>query len=264
MKRLFAAALLPALLLTACSGAAGRGTPSPPPVAAPAPDTTTKPAPDVKPEKPPEAPIRWYVPGIGLPMKSDDPRAVGKKVVMLTFDDGPTTDVTPQILDTLKENNVKAMFFVTGYGAAHKDLVEREIREGHTVGTHTMNHDDLTKMSVEQMRREIVPVNDIVAGIAGKQPVFFRPPYGSYNSAERALVKDLGMQLINWSDGSRDWESVDKNGWKDPNKVVADTMEGLHPGAVILMHDTHKHTAEALPLLIKRLKAEGYEFAVIS
>lgn len=206
--------------------------------------------------------IKWYPRGIGLPLTSDDPAAQGKKVVVLTFDDGPNPGTTDRILDVLAENNVKAMFFITGYGMKHRDLVEREYREGHVLGPHTMTHANLSELSVPEMRAELEPVNKVIEEVTGSKPHWLRPPFGAYNDALINLSKEYGMEVLNWSDGSLDWDGV-KDGYKDPNKVIEDTMKQLHPGAVILMHDTLKHTAEALPELIKRIKAEGYEFTVL-
>lgn len=198
-----------------------------------------------------------------MPLTADDPAAEGKKVVMLTFDDGPSpTGTTARILDTLKENHVKAMFFVTGYGATNRDLLEREFKEGHVLGTHTQTHAYLPDLSVAQMRQEIEPVITTVAEVTGTRPKYFRPPNGAYNDALRALLEEEGQELINWSDGSLDWDGLE-DGYKEPKLVVDQVMNYIHPGAVVLMHDTHEHTADALPELIRQIRAAGYEFVVM-
>lgn len=208
--------------------------------------------------------IKWYPRGIGLPLTSDDPAAQGKKVVLLTFDDGPSdTGSTAQILDTLAAENVKAMFFITGYGARNRDLVERIHKEGHVLGPHTQTHADLSQLSPAGVREELDPVVKVIEEVSGQKPKWLRPPYGAYNQSVIDIAKnDYGMEVLTWTDGSLDWEGT-KNGYKDPKLVIKETMDQLHPGAVVLMHDTLKHTAEALPELIKAIRAEGYEFVVL-
>jgi peptidoglycan/xylan/chitin deacetylase (PgdA/CDA1 family) len=208
--------------------------------------------------------IHWRPRGIGMPVVSDDPAAQGKKVVVLTFDDGPSSSgSTAKILDILAENNIKAMFCITGYGAKNRDLVEREFKEGHVIIPHSMTHNDLSKMTLDQLHADIDPIVQVIKDVTGTSPKWLRPPFGSYNQQVIDFAKSEGMEILNWSDGSLDWDGV-KDGWKDPNQVVKDTMSQLHPGAVILMHDTLKHTAEALPEIIKEIREKGYEFAVIN
>lgn len=206
--------------------------------------------------------IKWYPRGIGLPLTSDDPAAQGKKVVVLTFDDGPVPGTTPQILDTLKEHNVKAMFFVTGYSSVNRDLLERIHREGHVIGPHTMTHPNLAKLTVPEMRKELEPLNKLIEEVTGYKPKHLRPPFGAYNQQVIDLVAEYGQTVLTWTDGSLDWEGT-KDGYKEPKLVVDEVMKQLHPGAVVLLHDTLRHTAEALPELIKQIKAEGYEFIVL-
>lgn len=207
--------------------------------------------------------VKWYSPGIGLPLRSDDPAAQGKKVAMLTFDDGPHPVHTDKILDTLREQNVKALFFITGYGTKNKEALVRIHKEGHVIGVHSMTHANLPKLSEAEMRKELEPLIKIIEDVTGQKPKYMRPPFGAYNDKLRALLKEYGLELINWTNGSLDWAGVDANGYKDPNKIVEDVVQQLHPGANILMHDTHRHTAEALPQVIKQIRAQGYEFVVL-
>lgn len=212
----------------------------------------------------PKPVIKWYPRGIGLPLTSDDPAAEGKKVVLLTFDDGPTDQgSTEKVLDTLAAENVKAMFFITGYGMRHRHLVERIHKEGHVLGPHTNTHANLAKLNEAGIREELDPVVKVIEEVTGKKPKWLRPPYGAYNQRVIDVAKSAyGMDVLNWTDGSLDWEGT-KDGYKDPNLVIKDTMDQLHRGAVVLLHDTLKHTAEALPTIIKQMKAEGYEFVVL-
>lgn len=223
-------------------------------------------------EPPAASPVRWYQKAPGYPLTTDDPAARGRKVAMLTFDDGPNPGTTEQILDVLKQYNVRAVFFVTGYGARHTDLLRRIAAEGHIIGTHTMTHANLRELSREEQRREIVGVNEMVEAATGQKVRYFRPPFGAYNEDTLALMEELGLELINWSHGSRDWVGV-ANGWKDPALVVRDVLAEeppdsqatrLHPGAIILLHDTLPHTAAALPAILEGLAEKGYELVTLA
>lgn len=214
---------------------------------------------------PEEPPVVWYPKGIGMPLTTDAPAHQNDKVVMLTFDDGPSeTDSTAQILDVLKEKQVKAVFFVTGYGAKHTDMLKRIASEGHEIGLHTMTHQDLSALTPVEIREELEPLIQTVEEVTGQRPKYLRPPFGSYNDDVLAVANDLGLEVITWTSGSLDWEDNDENGYKDPAVVVQDVMDQLYPGAVYLFHDTKTHTAEALPEIIDRMRADGYEFVVLS
>lgn len=265
--------LLPLLLLAALLAACG-AKPEPPQPSAQTPVTTnpeppkttepTKPAEPPKPQIDPVQAMGWYESDIGYPMISDDPKAADVKVAMLTFDDGPTSDVTPQILDVLKQEKIRAIFFVTGYSIDKApEILKRIAAEGHIIGVHTMTHPDLSTLSQEEQRKEIEPLMTKVKELTGVTPTYIRPPFGMYNKDLLALCKELGLTVTTWSNGSLDWDGLDSNGHKDPQKVVDSVLEQLTPGSNILMHDTHQHTADALPMLIKALRDKGYQFVTL-
>lgn len=272
-RKVVPAILVSAVLLTACSAAPSQGrTPDvapAPAIAQPVPVLpVSNPAPPAKQEPeppPPPAPVKpavtWMPRGIGLPLVPSDP-ANEQKVAMLTFDDGPTEFTIP-ILETLAKENIKAVFFITGYSARkHPELVERIHKEGHILGVHTMTHPVLSQLSQDEQRKELVPLIDLIEKVTGQKPRYMRPPHGAYNDDLLQLNKELNLELINWSNGSRDWEDV-VDGRKDPNRVVQDVMDQLHRGSVILFHDTMLHTVDALPEVIKQIRAEGYEFVTL-
>ncbi|WP_374713180.1 polysaccharide deacetylase family protein [Symbiobacterium terraclitae] len=243
------------------NGPAGPGDPS----GADEPGSPSDPSgPDGEPdgsENPGAPAVTWKPGGIGYPLVPSDP-AVEQKVAMLTFDDGPS-NYTPQVLEGLREAGVKAVFFITGYGAAqHPDLVKRIHEEGHLLGIHTMTHPNMTSLGREEQIAEIQPLIDLITDVTGEPPRYFRPPFGAYNDELLATLDELGLELINWSNGSLDWDDV-VDGYKDPNLVVEAVLDQLHPGSVILAHDTMKHTAEAVPLIIAALRERGYEFVVL-
>lgn len=269
MKKQVLPILLLAALLSACAAkpqavSTQPTTPQSPTATQPSQTEPSKPAVPEKPKVDPVQAMGWYESDIGYPMKSDDPKAANLKVAMLTFDDGPTKDVTPQILDTLKKEKVRAIFFVTGYSvAANPDMLKRIAAEGHIIGVHTMSHPDLAKLSKDDQRKEIEPLIKTITDLTGKRPTYIRPPFGSYNKDTLALCKELGLTVTTWSNGSLDWDGLDKDGHKDPQKVIDSVMEQLTPGSNILMHDTHQHTADALPKLIQTLRDKGYQFVTL-
>lgn len=234
------------------------------PAVAPAPQDRAQAGQPDQPDQPPKGqtpPVQppapeYYVTDI-FTLATKDEAAKGKKVVMLTFDDGPSKEATVEVLDILKDNKVKALFFVTGYGAKNEDLIKRIAAERHTLGTHTQTHANLTKLSREAARQEIVAVNETVERLTGVKPKYFRPPFGAYNEAVKGILKEAGMTWFNWSVGSLDWKT------SDPNKVVRNVVDYIHPGAIVLLHDTHRHTVQALPRIIKELREKGYEFIVL-
>lgn len=243
------------------------------PASDPAPEPGPKPAeqgpskePDKAPAKPsegaespsPAQKLNWRPAGIGLPLVTDDPAGKNLKVAMLTFDDGPTSaGHTAKVLDALKEHGARAVFFITGNGLKNRDLVERIHREGHVLGVHTLSHANLTKLTPAEMRKEIEPVVGLIQEVTGSRPTLFRPPYGAYNDQVLAVLKEYDLEPINWTNSAKDWEH------REAQKVADEVVGQLHRGAVILMHDIKAHTAEALPDILKRIKAEGYEFIVM-
>ena len=183
-----------------------------------------------------------------------------KKVVYLTFDEGYEAGYTPKILDILKENNVKAAFFVTGpYVKEHADLVKRMVEEGHIVGNHTVNHSSLPTLSDEKVKEEITKLGDMFKELTGKKMKYFRPPKGEYSERTLYLTKSLGYRTVFWSLAMADWQPLPGGPEESYNTVI----RRLHPGAVILLHAVSKDNVIALVIIIKSVKAEGYEFKTL-
>ncbi|GIP37502.1 hypothetical protein J31TS4_07820 [Paenibacillus sp. J31TS4] len=181
-----------------------------------------------------------------------------KKVVLLTFDDGPkdTATLTP-ILDALDKHKAKAIFFVNGNRVkAHPELLKEIDRRGQTIGNHTWSHNDLAKQSNAEIDKELEDVQAIVKEVVGYAPVFLRPPFGSSNAYARQKAEELGLLRMNWSNGSLDWDASTKN---KPQLVIQNVLDQLHPGSNILMHEL-PWTAEALDSLLTRLEEQGYGF----
>lgn len=183
-----------------------------------------------------------------------------RRVVALTFDDGPHGKLTPQLLDLLQRENVRATFFVLGsLVAANPQIVQRMAAEGHEVANHTWNHPRLPSLSPEKFDEQIRKTTEIIEQNTGKKVTIMRPTYGLYNErVKNELLSDYGLDIILWS--------VDPNDWKKPgaNVVARRLVEGAHPGAILLAHDIHPGTIAAVPQAIAQLKAKGYEFATVS
>ena len=173
--------------------------------------------------------------------------------VALTFDDGPSV-YTNQLLDILKENDAKATFFVLGKSAkVQKNTLLRTFQEGHEIGNHNWDHKDLKKLSRAEIERQINETNQTIKNITGKAPKLLRPPYGSYNN----LVKEVAnMPIILWNLDPLDWKDRDAT-------LVAQRMSEAKPNGIVLAHDIHKSTVEAMPKVISVLKKKGYHLVTI-
>lgn len=179
------------------------------------------------------------------------------KCIALTFDDGPSV-YTAQLLDTLKQHHAHASFFLVGQNVVkHKDLVLRMQREGHTVGNHTWDHRALPYLAPSAIDNEIIQNNNAIAAILGKKPNYMRPPNGAIGPNVYASLKRLNMTAIMWSVDTRDW--ADRNSDIVYNRVVS----GAKPGAIIILHDIHKTSVDAVPRILKTLQKQGYAFVSV-
>lgn len=179
-----------------------------------------------------------------------------EKVTSLTFDDGPDKIITPKVLAILEKHNIQATFFLIGNKAKkNSGLLRQIIAKGHLVGMHSYSHgfffDFYLKRNMEQ---DLLKTEEAIMCITGKKPLLFRPPYGVTNPTLATIVKELGYQVIGWSVRSMD------TAIKDAGRISERVMRKLHPGAVILMHDTKNITPEAIEMVIIKAKEEGYRF----
>jgi peptidoglycan-N-acetylglucosamine deacetylase len=189
---------------------------------------------------------------------------VTEKKVALTFDDGPDDIFTRQVLDVLKQNKVKATFFVIGRRAeAHPELIARMIREGHIVGNHSYNHADLSKLSVTNFEKQIEHTQLILKPMTGYNPKLFRPPYGAINEQQVRWAMDHGYLIINWNVDSLDWKGL------SADKVSRNILSANRPGAIILLHcgggegEDLSGSVKAIPTIIRTLKIQGYEMVTV-
>jgi peptidoglycan/xylan/chitin deacetylase (PgdA/CDA1 family) len=179
------------------------------------------------------------------------------KCVALTFDDGPGP-YTGKLLDILRKDRARATFFVVGSNAAAQpELVKRMSAEGHLVGNHTWDHKDLSKQATSRIADSLGRTEDAVSTTIGQRPALVRTPYGAVSQAVRDVVTELGLVLVDWDIDVKDL-LADKAG------DIADlAVRKAHPGAIILMHDIHRETVDAVPDILKRLRGKGYSFVTV-
>ncbi len=177
----------------------------------------------------------------------------------LTFDEGYENGYTAQILDVLKENNVPAAFFVTGpYLKKEETLIKRMVDEGHIVGNHTVNHPSMPEVqSTEKLEKELLELSENFEKMTGEKMHFFRPPMGEYSERTLALTQDLGYTSVFWSFAYKDWETKAQKGTE---YAYSQIMDGVHDGAILLLHAVSKDNADVLDRVIKDLKSQGYRF----
>lgn len=182
----------------------------------------------------------------------------GKKLVALTYDDGPNTKITEPLMDLLESEGVPATFYLLGQTAKANPKLTAEIqRRGFEVGNHSWSHPQLTKLGVDGIRSQLQRAND---AIGSSRPIAtMRPPYGAHNSTVRRVCADMGLSVINWD--------VDTNDWRKgttADKIVKTVLDEAKDGSIILMHDRLPTTVPATRQIISELKKRGYTFVTVS
>lgn len=178
-----------------------------------------------------------------------------KKLLAITFDDGPNYKITENLLDELDKRNVKVTFFMVGNRInSQTALVKEAYDRGHTIGSHSYDHKRLTKLSSDKLKEEIDTTNEIIKNITGEDVKFLRPPYGSYN---KDLLNSIDMSFILWNVDTEDWKS------KDKDKVCEHIITHASDGNIILLHDLYQTSVDGALCAIDKLKTEGYEFVTI-
>ncbi len=186
-----------------------------------------------------------------------------EKVLYLTFDAGYENGCTAKILDTLKEKQVPAAFFLVGnYIRQSPDLVRRMVAEGHTVGNHTMHHYDMSRLSDKAaFSKELTDLEALYKETVGQElPKYYRPPQGIYSEENLKMAQELGYKTLFWSLAYVDW-----NNDAQPTReaAFAKLLPRTHNGAVVLLHSTSKTNAEILGELIDKWKEAGYRFGTL-
>ncbi|MDF2884156.1 MAG: putative polysaccharide deacetylase [Clostridiaceae bacterium] len=184
-----------------------------------------------------------------------------RKQAALTFDDGIDPKITPDILKILKDNNVKASFFVVGKTVLkNSDIVKKAYYDGNLILNHSYNHIELPKAKDQVIKEEITKTEDAIYSVIGKRPDIIRPPYGEINDNLVKIETELGYKAaVLWSTDTLDWSQ------KEPDSIVNNVIDNVRPGEIILMHANEDKgaTVKALPIIIKKLKSMGYEIVTL-
>ncbi|MBR3696197.1 MAG: polysaccharide deacetylase family protein [Akkermansia sp.] len=218
------------------------------------PTTPGQTIPQVKPAVP-DKPFKPAMPGLRVSSVS-----VPGKYVAITFDDGPSSSLTPQVLDILKRHGASATFFVLGDNAARNpSILARAVAEGHEIGNHTYSHIKMTSASAETISSEISRTAAVIESATGRKAKVMRPPYGATNgNIVNNMYNNYGMRSILWS--------IDTQDWRHPGVgvVVQRAVGGAKPGSIILLHDIHSSTLAAVEGIVTGLQARGFKLVTVS
>ena len=180
--------------------------------------------------------------------------------IAMTFDDGPHGTLTPKLLDLLAARHIKVTFFVLGECVEqHPEVLQRAAREGHEIANHSWSHPQLNKMSDEAVRSQLRRTDDAIKAVTGKRPTLFRPPYGAITARQKKWIHDeFGYQTILWD--------VDPLDWKEPGPMTVTNriLKETRPGSIVLSHDIHRGTIDAMPSTLEQLQAKHFKFVTVS
>ena len=207
-------------------------------------------------------PVLLYTPGQRAVSASSTGAAVSGdcKYVALTFDDGPRADTTSVLLDGLQARGVSATFFLIGEQIpGNEDLLRRMAAEGHQIGNHTYSHPDMSQISSpEAFEEELVKVEELYRKTTGEEmPRYYRPPRGVYSTENLRMAKDLGYQTFFWSLAYVDWQ---QDAQPTHEEAFEKLLGRIHPGAIVLLHNTSRTNGEILDELLTRWESIGYTF----
>lgn len=223
------------------------------PTASPEPPASKPPATPTSNEPPPPSPPAHQA-------EAPDDR----KLIALTFDDGPDGNYTPRVLDILKEHGVHGTFFLVGPQVdRYPDTAKRILDEGHSIGNHTWSHQDVTKLTVKEVSEQIDKTQQAIADVTDFTPVLMRAPYGAISDTLIDALHGRGMSHVYWTIDTRDWAGT------SVAEMQKNVLKHATPGAIVLMHsfggrkNALEHTLALLPLIIDELSAQGYELVTV-
>ena len=180
------------------------------------------------------------------------------KIIYLTFDEGYEAGYTSQILEILKENDVKATFFLTAhYINTQEELVKQMIDEGHIIGNHTVNHKSMPSLTEEEIKKEVMDLHQSVYEKFGYEMKYIRPPKGEFSEKTMQVTNLLGYKTVMWSFAYEDWNEEKQ---PDEEKAKEKILKNLHNGEIMLLHGNSKTNTNILDSIIKEAKNMGYEF----
>ena len=253
--------LLPAFFfaLAALASAAPKPAPATPAPAAPAP----APAAEAAPATPPVTALPADAaapPPTGQPKSTYSQCHVEGPYVAMTFDDGPHGANTPRLLEMLRQRKIHATFFLVGQCVAEfPDIVKKIVADGHEIANHSWSHPQLSAMSEGAVRDQLQRTHDAIIAACGVTPKIMRPPYGAFTARQRAWAHgEWGYKCILWDVDPLDWKI--RNTEHVKNEILKQTV----PGSIILSHDIHKSTVDAMPETLDALLAKGFKFVTVS
>ena len=227
-------------------------------------------APAPAPATPPPAPASAN-PATATPQPAANPVPAGPKVtfsqchvdgpyIAMTFDDGPHAVNTPRLLEMLRQRKIHATFFMVGQCVAEfPDIVKKMAADGHEVASHSWSHPQLSSMSEGSVRDQLQKTHDAIIAACGVTPKVMRPPYGAFTARQRAWAHgEWGYKCILWDVDPLDWKV--RNAEHVKNEILKQTV----PGSIILTHDIHKSTIDAMPETLDALLAKGFKFVTVS
>ncbi len=177
----------------------------------------------------------------------------------MTFDDGPHPQNTPRLLDMLKQRNIKATFFLVGECVAqYPQIVKRIVAEGHEIGNHSWSHPQLSKMTDAAVKDQLQKTHDAIVSACGVVPKLMRPPYGAFTQRQQRWCNgEWGYKIILWDVDPLDWKV------RNSEHVESEILKQTVAGSIILSHDIHKTTVDAMPATLDALAAKGYKFVTV-
>lgn len=180
--------------------------------------------------------------------------------VAMTFDDGPHAQNTPRLLDILKQRGIKATFFVVGKNAAeYPEILKRIADEGHEIANHSFSHPVLASLGESELRDQLDKTHQAVLKNAGVSMKIMRPPYGALSEPQRRWTNaNFGYKIILWDVDPLDWK------FRDASRVETEILSRTRSGSIILSHDIHKTTVDAMPSTLDALAAKGFKFVTVS
>ena len=191
-----------------------------------------------------------------LPIYSVD---TDDKKLSISFDAAWGDDSTLEILDILDKYNVKSTFFLVGFWVdKYPEHVKEIYKRGHDIGNHSTNHPYMTKLSEEEILRELSITGDKIKELTKEKPILFRPPFGDYNNKLINICRDNGYYVIQWDVDSLDWKEM------GVQPVVDRVTRNVRNGSIVLFHNNAKYVSEYLPIIIEKLQNDGYEIVPIS
>jgi len=242
-----------ALALSLIAFSAACAAPNPPATGAPA--VPTAPAPTMALPATASAPAPS-----GQPKITYSQCHVDGPYIAMTFDDGPHPENTPRLLDMLKQRGIKATFFIVGQCAAeYPEIMKRIVDEGNEVANHSWSHPQLTRMGEGGVTDQLQRTHDVIEQTTGVTTKLLRPPYGAFSANQRAWANHKwGYKTILWDVDPLDWK------YRNAEHVKTEILKGAVNGSIILAHDIHKTTVDAMPDTFDALLAKGFKFVTVT